>query len=199
MKASFKGKIHTWNMRITWAFILALLVGGDVLPGHTNPNSPGDMQGFDDDALHLVIEEGRAQIDRQNERFRHATDRGQVLLTVDLALLGFMAALLHHLLQLHGKREEIALIVWGVSALLAVIGTATAAAVVAVKATFGGIDTTIVSGMDPPILKKLAEEYAGAVRTGELTADLRVTAFRSATRITVWAGVLAAIAFGISA
>ena len=44
---------------------------------------------FDDDSLHLIVDEGRAQIAVQNDRFRHATDRAQLMVTVDLALLGF--------------------------------------------------------------------------------------------------------------
>gem|GEM_PF-3997702 len=38
-----------------------------------------------------------------------------------------------------------------------------------------------------------------AVKVGELTADLRITVFRRATRITVWGTVLAAFAFGLTA
>jgi hypothetical protein len=197
----FRKKKPEWEHETgaTRAFLWALFIGGDLSPVHENRNEVDDVSEFDDESLKLVVDEGRLQAARQGERFRHATDRGQLLLTVDLALLGFLAALLHHLVQLHGDRKCIALGVWAVSALLTVIGTAAAAAVVVVKATFGGVDTTNMTTWSPPILRKLALDYAEAVIIGELTADLRVTVFRRATRITVWGAVLAAFAFGLSA
>jgi hypothetical protein len=176
-----------------------MLFGGEVRPTHKNPNQPGDICKFDDESLRLLIEEGRTQAERQTDRFRHATDRAQILLTVDIALLGFMAALLHHLLQLSGGRETACIILWAISSAIAIFATVAAAAVVVVSARFSGIDTTIVSNMSPPILMKLARDYASSVRSGELTADLRVTVFQQTTRITVWATLIAALAFGISA
>ncbi len=205
MRATFTKKFRKnkpeWKHETgaTRAFLWALFMGGDLSPVHKNPNKVGNVSKFDPASLELVIDEGRLQAARQGERFRHATDRGQLLLTVDLALLGFLAALLHHLLQLHGDWKDTSLGIWAISALLTVIGTAAAAAVVVVKATFGGVDTTQMTTWTPPIQQQLALEYAEAVRVGELTADLRVTVFRRATRITVWGAVLAALAFGLSA
>jgi hypothetical protein len=202
VRATFKRKLRKdWQHEtgIMRAFVWALLIGGEVLPKHENPNQPGDLSEFDDESLRLIVEEGRSQVDRQSDRFRHATDRGQVLLTVDLALLGFLAALLHHLLQIGGQRETIAVAVWVLSGILAIIGTAAAAAVVVVKASFGVIDATRVTTFPPPVLRCLASEYARTVRDGELTADLRVTMFRQAARVTVVAAIVAAIAFGLSA
>ena len=187
------------EMRVMWAFLCALLFGGHIDPEHENPNQPGTLEGYSDDDLQLVVEQARIQMERQDGRYRHATDRSQVLLTVDLALLGFLAALLAHVLKLHGGLRDWALVLWALAALLGVVGTGVAAAVIAVKAPFTAIDATIVSAWNPPILKRLAQEYASAVRAGELTADLRVTAFQRATRIAVWAAVLAAIAFGLCA
>lgn len=141
----------------------------------------------------------RCQSTAQNDRFRHATDRGQLMVTVDLALLGFLAALLHQVLEVHGDRKWWALGVWCAAALLAVIGTAAATAVMAVKATFSGIDTTQITTWDPPVLRQLAADYAKAVRVGEMTVALRVTIFRQATRVSVLAAFVGAVAFGLSA
>lgn len=199
MRATFEGDKWTHDTGVTRGFVWAMLLGGEVKPTHENPNRPGDLSDFDDASLRLLIEEGREQAQRQNERFRHATDRAQILLTVDLALLGFLAALLHHLLGLHGTREIISVVIWAASVAAVVFGTAAATGVVIVAARFGGIDTTIISNMSPPVMRELASSYASSVRIGELTADLRVTAFRQATRITAWGAILAAIAFGVSA
>lgn len=199
MRATFDRGKRAHQTGVTRAFVWAVLLGGEVKPNHENPNTPGDLSAFDNESLRLVIEEGREQALRQNERFRHATDRAQILLTVDIALLGFLGALLHHLLGLHGSRETLSIIIWAISVGSIIFGTAAATGVVAVTARFGGIDTTIVSNLSPPVMRELAGDYASSVRIGELTADLRVTAFRQATRITAWGALVAAIAFGISA
>ena len=164
MKATFKRNQWIHKTGVTRGFVWAVLLGGEVKPIHENPNTPGDMSSFDDDSLRLVIEEGREQAQRQNERFRHATDRAQILLTVDLALLGFLAALLHHLLGLHGTRELISIVIWIASVGGVVFGTAAAAGVVVVAARFGGIDTTIMSNMPPPVMRELASSYSSSVR-----------------------------------
>lgn len=195
VSGSKRVQIECWALP---AFVLALLFGGDVRPS-PNPNEPGDLTAFDDDSLHLIVDEGRAQIAAQNDRFRHATDRAQLMVTVDLALLGFLAALLHQVLGVHGDRKWWALGVWCAAALLAVTGTAAAAAVMAVKATFSGIDTTQITTWESPVLRELAGDYAKAVRVGEMTVALRVTVFRQATRVSVLAAFVGAVAFGLSA
>ena len=53
-------------------------------------------------------------------------------------------------------------------------------------------------GLTPQIKGTTVSNYQ-AVKVGELTADLRITVFRRATRITVWGTVLAAFAFGLTA
>lgn len=192
----------TWNSgrqhRLTTAFVAALLFGGGVTPDHRNPNVPGNLAGFDDNSLQLIVDEGRRQLDRQADKFRHITDRAQVLLTISLALAGFVAATLHQVEHLHGTRKWISLSVWGLSALLTIIGVAATASVVVVRATFSGVDTTQISNWTPPVLAELAGDYADAVRLGETTIDARVTMFRSATRFVCYGGVFAAVAFGLA-
>ena len=129
----------------------------------------------------------------------YARTKSRGTFTVDLALLGFLAALLHQVLQVHGDRKWWALGVWCAAALFAVFGTAAATAVMAVKATFSGIDTTQVTTWDPPVLRQLAADYGKAVRVGEMTVALRVTIFRQATRVSVLAAFVGAVAFGLSA
>lgn len=195
MRATFRNEHTTGLLR---AFLWSILVGGTVAPILPNPNSPGDMSGFDEESLRLVIEEGRRQLDSQAERFRHATDRAQVLLTVALALLGFLAAQIDHLDGLHGYRHWLFWAAWGLAVLLALTGTAAAAATVVVKADFDAVDTTQISAWTPPVLRQLADDYAHVVRTGEVTVAARVTIFRQATRIIVWSAIISAAAFAIS-
>lgn len=195
MKARVSWNTRSYDTGVVRAFTLALLFGGTVSPTHENPNVATDLKEFDDASLQLLIDEGRSQTDRQSSRFRHATDRGQILLTVDLAILGFLVALLHQLLRVHKLHLAFSIITLALSGDLALTATITAAAVVALPGAFSVVDATQMTAWEPPILRKLASDYASAVRRGELTADLRVTAFRQATVITVWSAVTAAIAF----
>ena len=122
-----------------------------------------------------------------------------MLLTVNIALIGFLAALLHHLLQLHQSRRDVAIAFWVLAVLLVLFGTGFAAAVVSTKANFTQIDTTEISRWKPPVLQELARDYADSVRLGEITVAMRVTVFRVATRLTLWGALVAAIAFVVSA
>ena len=194
-----KAKV-SWNHRsieggVIRAFVLAMLFNGDVSAVHINPNSAIDLERFDEESLRLLIDEGRIQMERQSSRFRHATDRAQILLTVDLAVLGFLAALFHQLLSVHKLHLVISIIALALSGDLAITATIMAAAVTSMPGDFSSVDTTQMTGWIPPIIRELATDYASAVRRGEVSADLRVTAFRQATLLTIWAAIAAAIAF----
>ena len=188
MRATFRYHHDTGLLR---AFLWSILLGGTVKPTLENPNTAGDMSGFDVESLRLVIEEGRRQLDSQSERFRHATDRAKSYHGCP-PLLGFLGAQLDRLGQLHGDRHWLFWAVWGVAAFLSLAGTAAAAATVVVKADFEGVDTTRISTWTSPGLRTARRGLRGAVRTGEVTVAARVTVFRQATRITVWGAVSAA-------
>ena len=129
------------------------------------------------------MEEGRIQLADQNDRFKYATDRSQSLVTVAVALVGFLAALLDGLLKLHvGIRQDLALAFWSLSLLLVLVGLAFGASVITTKAFLSQVDTTQVSSWAPPVLQQLVRDYAKAVRIGEITVADRVTIFRVATR-----------------
>jgi len=198
MKAILKRDGISRETGVVRAFVSAILINGRVEPSLENPNTPGTLDNFDDDSLKLLVEEGRIQIERQTERYRHATDRGQIVLTVDLAVLGFQAALLMHLLDTQGFKKVVVIVIWTMSVFLSLLATTTAAGVVAVGSTFDGIDTTQVSTMSPPILKELAHDYSRAVRRGELVVDLRLTAFQRATVLTMWSAFVVALAFVVA-
>jgi hypothetical protein len=188
---------HRFTVSASRAFFWALLFNGSVESARENPNDAVEMVDFDDHSLELVVAEGRLQIERQIERFRHATERAQVLLTLDLALLGFMLTMLR---QLHNLRHEhfwIALVVFATASDLAIYAIGLATAVIALPGRFLTVDTTQMTGWNPPILRTLAADYSRAVRDGEMTADLRVTVFARATRWTAWTAIVAATAFVI--
>lgn len=191
------GKLH--EMGISSAFVLGLLTSRSVEPVGENPNLPSDLTTFDDASLELIVDEGRLQVDRQKERFNHATSRGQRLLTVDLALLGLLASLSHQILHLHKLHFWFFLVSLTVSGYFALYATGVAAAVFTLPGVFSVTDTTQLTGWKPPILRQLAYDYASAVRKGELTADLRLTALQRATLMTAWSAIIAAIAYAFTA
>jgi hypothetical protein len=193
----------TWNQhrktRLTTAFILALIFGGRVKPEMENPNVPGDTSEFDDASLELIVNQGRWQLDRQQESFRHTTDRAQILLTVNIIVLGFIAASFHHIVQIAGIREITATVIWAVGALFVVVGIAATASVITVAADFDTVDTTKVSNFPHPVLRKVADSYAKTVRLGEITVAARVTVFRQAVRFVCWGTLIAALAYVVAA
>jgi hypothetical protein len=187
----------TWkrhNLRLTPAFVLALLFGGIVRTAPLNPNQPSDVSALDAGSLQLIVDEGRRQLDNQADRFRHITDRAQTLLTVGLIAVGFAASIFTRLGHVHAVRRVLATSFWGVGGVMLLIGIAAAAAAVVVGAEFDTVDTTQISGWPSPALPLLAREYAEAVIIGETTVAARLTLFRQATRFVCWGVVLAALA-----
>lgn len=182
------------------AFVLALLLGGRVTPTPLNRNSPGPIATFNDADCKLLIEEGRRQLDSQADRFKHTTDRAQVLLTASLVVVAFVAGILHRVSQAGGRHGVFALAIWAAGAAFTIVGLAAAASVIVVRADFDAIDTTVMSNWeDRPILQKLAGDYAKVVVLGETTIAARVTMFRLATRLVCWGAIFVAVAFCVAA
>jgi hypothetical protein len=194
-----KAKWRGHELGLTLAFVADLVLGGGVEPEQLNTNKPGDMSRFDTDSLRLVVEEGRRQLQVQADTFRHTTDRGQVLLTMSLVVLGFVAATFGSINAVAGLPGIVGLGIWSFSVGSSAMGIAAAASVVVSKAQFRAPDTTQLSGFEPPILRQLAGDYAETVILGETTVAARVTMLRQATRLVCWGAVLAATAFMIAA
>ena len=185
----------TWRKRefsLPIAFLLGLLLGGPVTPASVNPNAPGELLGFAEEDLKLLVDEGRRQIDAQSSRFENVQGRAQTLLTVSLVVLAFSAGGVSRLSDLDGWRFGTSLVLCIVALGLVLGGVALAAAVAVVRAAFDSVDTTQLSTYRPPILTRVAEDYALAVVVGETTVAARVAIFRQATRLTCWGAILAA-------
>jgi len=194
----------TLSLRLRWgtlgrtaklvvSYISGLLFGTSVAKVAQNPNEASDLAEFDDESLHFVIDEGRRQLAEQSDRFRHTTDRGQLVVTVSLAALPFFVAASSLVRRTHGATRWIATALEVCGGVGILLGLLTSASVVVVKATFGAIDTTQITNWTPPILRELAADYASAVRVGEETVADRITVFRQATRFLVWGAILATV------
>jgi len=194
VKASWRNR----NLRLTPAFIFALLFGGEVTTTDLNPNQPGRMNEWDADSIRSVIEEGRRQLDSQSERFRHVTDRAQTLLTVALVGLAFSTGVVPRWSNVDGMHRVVATSVSCLGTVLLLLGVGTAAAASVVSARFGTIDTTLLSNEAEPVRPALARHYASAVRAGETTLLVRVTLFRQAVRYVSWGVVVSSLALALT-
>lgn len=177
------------------AFIASLLFGGQVRVNEINPNRAGAMLGWDEADYEHVIREGRAQLDRQMTRYEHVTSRGQALLTISLLLLGFAAAVLHAIRdETSGQSGSLIALVWVVGTVGSVAAALGAGAIIVVQGTFTEIETTQISNLTPPVLPKLAADYAGAVIYGENTLAARVAMLRRTTQVLLWSATFVASA-----
>jgi MFS family permease len=196
-KATWTYNSRHREMRLTPAFILALIFGGQVTPTMKNPNQPGWMGSFSTADFEAIIEEGRRQEDRTAATSEHVQTRAQWLLTVSLVVLAFGAGVVGQIKRLAGARLVAALLVFTAAVALVLFGLLLASAVIVVQADFDRLDTTQLSKRPSPIQPVIANEYASAVRKGEITVATRVTVFRIATRYTIWGAILAALALAV--
>jgi hypothetical protein len=177
------------------------------VPGHRphQPNlrgdAPGDLEGWNDDGLELLIEEGRRQLDRLNDELERLRSRAQTLFSVMLAVIGLSISAS----VIRGVTGAWPLFVtWYLGLLLAVSGMAGAAAVFATTAEMGAVDTVLfsrssVGASDPSLSRQLALAYPNAVETSSNTIMVRFTLLRDATALSVVGAVLILITWlGVS-
>lgn len=155
-------------------------VGALLLPGvdagefTVHRTEPADVSEWEPDELRLLVEEGRKQLDRQRTEQERVQTRAQYLFTTAAALLAVFVSQTDHL-------NSLALIGWAVGLVVLTLGLLGAAALMSVRAQFGGIDASLLSHQQPgSVLVRLAGAYASAVRTGENTIATRITVFRDA-------------------
>jgi hypothetical protein len=150
-----------------------------------HPTEPASLDGWGDDALHIIVDEARRQIDRQSERFDRIRTTAQLLFTTALALLVVLAAGAHRVLD---QESVILFVAWVVGLIVVALGMLGAASILTVRAEFGTIDTPALTYHGPDPLKVLATAYAQQVRVGESTVAARLTVYRDA----VWLVLLGA-------
>jgi hypothetical protein len=191
--ANEPGSVKQWahNARLEIAMYLRhvrglLIPGIEVAVVQTDTLEPESLDDWNDDALQVIIDEGRRQIDRQSERFDRVRSGAQFLFTTALALLVVLGAAAHRILH----QEGVVLRVAWVLGLAAVAGGALgAAAILTVKAEFGSIHTALLSRSGPDPIRDLAVAYTQQVRAGENTVNARLTVYRDA----VWLVLIGAL------
>jgi hypothetical protein len=193
IEANEPGAVKQWahNARLETTMYLRH-VRGLLIPGvtvaivQTDTLEPESLDGWGDDALRIVVDEGRRQIDRQSERFDRVRSGAQFLFTTALALLVVLGASAHRVLDHEGVVLRVA---WSIGLVAVAGGTLGAAAILTVKAEFGSIHTALLSRSGPEPLRDLAVAYTQQVRAGENTLNARVTVYRDA----VWLVLVGAL------
>lgn len=140
-------------------------------------NEPGDVGGWKEDELRLLVDEGRRQVDRQHEDLERIRGRSQVLLALGLALEGSIASLQS---QLTNAASFWLWALWVLALLAGGWSVLGAGATSVVRADMVIIHSAVLSRRDPPVLPELAEDYAGMTKQGEDQLATRLTNLRQA-------------------
>ncbi len=152
-------------------YVVLLLRPGSSAPVFDSAQAePREMTGWSEGELQIMVDEGRRELDAMDAQLTEIRGRAQAVLTIAIALTGVLAGIAgtadHH-------RGSLALWVLGVaSVVLSSLGTA---AIITVKADMSTIHTAVLSGYRPPVLEKLAGDYAAMTRQGQNTVATRLT------------------------
>jgi hypothetical protein len=159
--------------RIYAQHVLALFRPGRGAPVHeADKNVAGDMSGWSGAQVKTLIEEGRRQIDRQNDDLERVRGRAQVTLTLGLALAGAAGSLRSAV----SSADAVGLwVLWTLALALIAFATLGAAATAVVRADMKMIHAAVLSRYDGDTDRKLARDYANIAATGEKQIATRLT------------------------
>lgn len=144
--------------------------------------TPGDVTPWDREAVAVLIEEGRRQVDRQRAELDRVQGRAQFTFTVAVTVLVALATLAPDVRDATG----IVQFGWAVGLGFLLLGMLGAAALMSVRATVGGIDASNLSNEGPATaVTAVAQGYANIVAVGENTVATRITVYRDAVFLTV--------------
>lgn len=176
------------EQRVYAQHAVAMFLPGKVGGIHdADPNRAGEIDDWSPEEQHLLIEEGRRQIDRQVDDLERVRTRAQVLLALALALVGTTGALLDSILTVD---HPVLWTIWGLAVFFGAWAAIGAAATSTVAAEPEIIHATALSTYSGPIEKLLARDYAGAVVAGENHVAVRLTNFRWAVAYLLACGAL---------
>ncbi|MFI4992759.1 MAG: hypothetical protein ACHQCH_03960 [Solirubrobacterales bacterium] len=160
--------------RHVWALFRA---GSGAPAHHADPNEAGDIAEWSDEQVKTLIDEGRRQLDRQNDDLERVRGRAQVALAIAIALGGAAGALRATV----SSADHFPLwVLWIVGLLLvgwAILGVAATAVV---RADMQIIHAGVLSRYTGDIDRQLAEDYAAIAVDGENQVATRLTNLRIA-------------------
>jgi hypothetical protein len=175
---------------IYFAHVIGLVAPGEEIPVfRAHQITPKPLNEWREDDLERMLDEGHRQLDRQLCDLERIRGRAQWLLTTGVAITAAIGAAV-----ISSRPSGLVLLLWIPGLLFIGCGVAGAAAVMTVRADFQTIDTAVLSGSKPPILKALATSYSRMLATGENTVATRLTVFRQAVVFVIVGGYLGLLA-----
>ncbi len=158
--------------------VWALFRAGSGAPAHqADPNEAGDIADWSDKQVNTLIEEGRRQLDRQNEDLERVRGRAQVALAIAIALGGAAGALRA---TVSSADHFLLWVLWIAGLLLVGWAILGAAATAVVRAEMQIIHAGVLSHYSGDINRHLAEDYAAIAVDGENQVATRLTNLRIA-------------------
>lgn len=181
--------------RVYLDHIAALAIPGRrVRPHQVVPSeiaTVGDLDGWKDDDLELLIQECRRSLDSQHIRFDRLRATVQVVLPISIAVLVVFGSGLRRIVIEPTDTVRYAMYgVWALGSGLVLLSALGAAATLSVRSDFGSIQPTLLSQLQPPLRKQLAKAYTGQVMVGETTVGTRITVIRDSITLLALGGVL---------
>jgi len=160
-------------------YVLALFSAGRPVPVFEAQGlNPQSINSWSPEEKQLLVDEGRRQLDRQVADLYQIQARAQIVLTTGIALGVAWASLLSSIVDACGLWQVAVMVLWITAAVLIVLTTLGAAALMSVRADFGMIHATLLSLSTPPVLDDLAAAYARTVRVGHNTIATRLGLLR---------------------
>jgi hypothetical protein len=163
------------------AHVLALVRPGAEVPSfraHQIRAKP--LTGWKGDDLQVMVDEGRRQSERQLADLEQIRGRAQWLFTVGAPIVTAIAAVFG---AFDKGDSGWWVVLWLVSLVAAGYAVLGAAAIMTIRADFDIIDSAVLSGYLPPVMNRLADDYAVMLGAGENTVATRLTVYRQAV---VW-------------
>ncbi len=173
----------------------SLLVPGRKVKTHESVAGPaaetGTLEGWTDDDLQLLLEEGRRTLDRQASGLDRVRGTAQVLLPTATALLVIFGTELQRVQLEPTTWLRWAMYgLWFLGTLLVLLSGLGAAAILSVRGEFGAVLPTLLSQEKTPVLRETARAYAEQMAIGANTVATRITLVRDAVTLFALGGLV---------
>lgn len=189
---------HFVEAKVYLSHVRALLAPGSEVREHTAMTkeiaTPGDVSGWTDEELKVFVEECRFTLADQSARFDQVRTTSQILLPLAFGLVFVFGTQLTEVLDMKTRGPRVMLAsLWLAGCLVSLLAGLGAAAILSVRAQFGRVLPTLLSKEPQPILRALAQGYAGQTAIGETTVATRLTMVRDAVFLLTGGGCLQVI------
>lgn len=155
-----------------------LLPGEKVVRFQAYQIDAAEIAEWKDPDLAIVLETGRAQLERQNSNLEAIRSRAQFVLTLALAFVGIAVASAEFV-----SRAIIAQVPWGIGIGIAFLSAFGAGGVIVARKELGMVDARLLTHQIPPLLAITARAFADAVAAGENTVATEITVLRDSVAL----------------